>query len=82
MENQINNEVTPADVGAVWRAHQADRAWIEWGVCWPPLSVRRPRCRACRMSWPCASALGAHARLTDTPPETTTSIRRPVIFRG
>lgn len=43
-----------------WHAHQPDRAWIEWGVCWPPISVRRPRCMTCLGTpWPCQPALAA-----------------------
>jgi hypothetical protein len=46
-----------------WNEHQADRAWVEWGICWPPFTVRRPRCVACGQRWPCVAALGAHAHL-------------------
>jgi hypothetical protein len=42
-----------------WRAHQPDRAWVEWGVCWPPVSVRRPRCVTCADRWPCEPALAS-----------------------
>jgi hypothetical protein len=48
----------------VWDEHQADRAWLEWGVCWPPLSVRRPRCVSCGAAWPCTPALGADEQMT------------------
>ena len=47
-----------------WRTHQADRAWIEWGLCLPPISIRRPRCLVCTATWPCDPALAAHAALT------------------
>ncbi len=50
----------PLEAGTVWQAHQADRAWIEWGFCLPPISIRRPRCVACSAAWPCESALAAH----------------------
>ena len=48
---------------SIWREHQADRAWIEWGWCWPPASVARPRCLACASPWPCPVALDAHDHL-------------------
>jgi len=44
---------------ATWKRHQPDRAWIEWGFCWPPFSVARPRCLTCRQPWPCTEALAA-----------------------
>src|SRR6266511_4175020 len=47
----------------VWLRHQADRAWIEWGLCWPPLTVARPRCQECRTPWPCPEALSAHEHI-------------------
>ena len=51
---------TSSDALAAWRAHQPDRAWIEWGVCWPPVSIRRPRCLFCvGTSWPCPPASAA-----------------------
>lgn len=62
------HEAVPTDLAsahAIWRSHQADRAWIEWGLCWPPFTVARPRCTACRSPWPCPPALRAHALLTD-----------------
>jgi hypothetical protein len=46
-----------------WRDHQPDRAWIEYGFRWPPLSVRRPRCLACAQAWPCPVALATHEHL-------------------
>ena len=83
MEDQLNSKTTPStDAGQVWRAHQADRAWIEWGICWPPISVGRPRCRACRTAWPCTPALGAHARLADAATRTAMPARWPEVFRG
>ena len=48
---------------SVWQAHQADRAWIEWGLCLAPISIRRPRCVTCADAWPCPSALAAHTVL-------------------
>jgi hypothetical protein len=54
----------------VWSAHQADRAWLDWGICWPPLSVRRPRCVSCGADWPCAPALAADAQMTSREPGT------------
>ncbi len=59
-----------APARTIWRDHQADRAWIEWGFCWPPLSVARPRCTACRSPWPCPPALRAHDLLTGGPSST------------
>jgi len=47
----------------LWRQHEADRAWIEWGICWPPLSVGRPRCRRCAVAWPCPEALAAYSHM-------------------
>ncbi|MBN1174824.1 MAG: hypothetical protein JXA67_21870 [Micromonosporaceae bacterium] len=44
---------------ASWNRHQPDRAWIEWGFCWPPFSVARPRCLTCHEPWPCTEALAA-----------------------
>ena len=55
---------TDALAVGVWRLHQADRAWIEWGWCWPPLSVARPRCRSCAAAWRCQLALAAHDHLS------------------
>jgi hypothetical protein len=44
----------------IWRAHQPDRAWIEWGLCWPPVSISPPRCVTCPQTrWPCQPALAA-----------------------
>ena len=54
----------PLEADTVWQAHQADRAWIEWGFCRPPITIRRPRCVACAAAWPCESALAAHHVLT------------------
>jgi hypothetical protein len=48
----------------VWHEHQADRPWLEWGFCWPPLSVRRPRCVSCRGAWPCSPAVTADQQMT------------------
>jgi hypothetical protein len=47
----------------VWSEHQADRAWLEWGFCWPPMSVRRPRCVSCGAAWPCAPAFAADEQM-------------------
>src|SRR5262249_8768643 len=47
-----------------WDEHQADRAWIEWGFCRPPFSVRRPRCLKCAEAWPCHDALAAVQHMT------------------
>lgn len=52
-----------ADAVLAWNEHQDDRAWVEWGICWPPFTVRRPRCLACDEGWPCAAALGASMHL-------------------
>lgn len=63
-------KLTLADAQSLWWTHKADRAWIEWGICWPPISVARPRCTSCGDPWPCTSVLCAHARLhTDAPAE-------------
>lgn len=72
LDNREGGRVSPNSIGSrptlacgeaerAWRSHQADRAWIEWGICWPPFSFRRPHCRACNAQWPCAEALAAHA---------------------
>ena len=82
MEDQINSEITRINAGGVWRTHQADRAWIEWGICWPPLSVSCPRCQTCSAAWPCALALGAHACLTDAGSSTVMPTRWPETFRS
>jgi hypothetical protein len=44
-----------------WNDHQPDRAWVECGFQWPPLTIARPRCCAagCGLSWPCPPALAA-----------------------
>jgi hypothetical protein len=47
-----------------WDEHQADRPWLEWGFCWPPLSVRRPRCVSCHAAWPCDPAVMADRQMT------------------
>lgn len=83
MEDQLNGETTTSvDANTIWRVHQADRAWIEWGICWPPFSVGRPRCRTCRTAWPCTPASGAYARLTDGVSRTVVPTRWPKAFRG
>ena len=67
----FGHEAVPTDLAsahATWRYHLADRAWIEWGICWPPFSVARPRCTVCRSPWPCQPALRAHALLTGPTP--------------
>ncbi len=48
----------------VWSEHRPDRAWLEWGICWPPLSIRRPRCLSCAAPWPCVPVLTAHEQMT------------------
>ena len=55
--------LTCSEAAGIWLRHQADRAWIEWGLCWPPLSVARPRCQECRTPWPCPEALSAHEHI-------------------
>jgi len=55
-----------ATARTAWRTHQADRAWVEWGICWPPLSIARPRCEVCRSPWPCLPALRAYDLLSAT----------------
>ncbi len=52
-----------SEAAGIWLRHQADRAWIEWGLCWPPFSVARPQCQACRTPWPCVEALSAHEHI-------------------
>jgi hypothetical protein len=56
-------QVACIEAARVWDEHQADRAWIEWGFCWPPFSVRRPRCVRCAEAWPCLDALAADEHL-------------------
>jgi len=57
--------VTCVTAALIWHDHQTDRAWIEYGLRWPPLSVRRPRCLTCLRAWPCPDALAAHEHLTN-----------------
>ncbi|GAA4731259.1 hypothetical protein Prum_069020 [Phytohabitans rumicis] len=49
-----------------WNDHQPDRAWIECGFHWPPLTIGRPRCRLreCGLPWPCPPARAADAWLS------------------
>ncbi|MBT8227897.1 MAG: hypothetical protein HKP61_15705 [Dactylosporangium sp.] len=39
MGQPFHEEITPANASQTWHDHQADRAWIEWGWCWPPLAA-------------------------------------------
>lgn len=60
--SDVDPDVRPPTYEAAlmrWTRHQADRAWINWGFCWPPVSIARPRCRECRASWPCDPTLAA-----------------------
>ena len=49
-----------------WRDHQPDRAWLEFGFQWPPLTIARPRCstHGCRLPWPCPAARAADGWLS------------------
>jgi hypothetical protein len=52
-----------AESAYAWGRHRADRAWIEWGICWPPFTVRRPACVVCGTPWPCTNAIAAHRHI-------------------
>lgn len=70
--NRVDAVDRHADIGSmtlaaaqgIWCRHRADRAWVEWGICWPPLSIARPRCACCQVAWPCGPVLDAYARLS------------------
>jgi hypothetical protein len=61
-----DSELTYPQAVQNWNDHQPDRAWIECGFQWPPLTIARPHCLApgCRLPWPCPPALAADAWLS------------------
>jgi hypothetical protein len=59
MSGDTPTAITLAHARQVLTTHQPDRAWIEWGICRPPLTIARPRCIRCTEPWPCSLVLRA-----------------------
>lgn len=62
----VGEELSYTRAVQVWRDHQPDRAWLEFGLQWPPLTIGRPRCvtSGCGLPWPCPPARAADGWLS------------------